>query len=471
MIYKMSPDYVVDFNTIQSLITEHQSEVSRLKLLEDYYKRGSSVLKEKKSEDGKPNNKLVHNYSKYISTILVGFFVGKPINITSEDIELLEKIMEFNKYNDEPAHNTSLAKKCSIYGYAYELLYNSRNKREKQVRMSVMDTKEIIYVVDNTVEELPLFAVRYYEHRLLDDYDYVIEVYDDINITTYQYCSKGHKKFKDGNLSQIGQPVPHGFKDVPMNLYMNNEELQGDFEPVMSLIKAYDYMNSWSMDDFESFTDCMLVLYGMLNMEVDENGNTKVPNFKQKKFVHIQDMEGKLEYLSKNINDTYNENMKNRLQSDIHKFSFAPDLTDQNFVGSASGEALKWKIQGLSSVRATKEQFFKKGLTRRNELLCNRLGLNDDMDRMNSIDYIFTENIPANFTELVNNARNMDGLISDATRIAYLGFDVEVELEKRKEEEKENSLAFNVDFNKIKETPLEEDEDENIEDDINGREE
>lgn len=450
MIYKMSPDYKINFETIESLITEHQKEKERLKLLEKYYQRGSAVL-EKAGEEGKPNNKIVHNYSKYITTLLVGFFVGKPINITSEDIQLLETITAFNKYNDEPSHNTSLAKKASIYGYAYELLYNSRNKQEKQVRMTVLDTKDVIYVVDNTVEELPLFAVRYFEHKLLDDYDYVVEVYDDVNITTYQYCSKGHKKAKNGSLTQVGQSVPHGFKDVPVNVYLNNEEMQGDFEPVMSLITAYDYMASWSMDDFESFTDCMLVLYGMLNMEVDENGNTRVPNFKQKKFVHIQDMEGKLEYLSKNINDTYNENMKNRLQADIHKFSFAPDLTDSNFVGNASGEALKWKIQGLSSVRATKEQFFKKGLMRRNELLCNRLGLNDSMDMMTEINYIFTENIPANFTELVNNARNMDGLISESTRIAYLGYDAELEMNKRREEEAESSLAFNVDFNKINE--------------------
>lgn len=465
MIYKMCPEYKVDFNTIENLIAEHNKEKERIELLERYYKRGSDVLKEKESKDGKPNNKTISNYSRYIVTILVGFFVGKPINITSEDIELLEHIVAFNKYNDEPSHNTSLAKKCAINGYAYELLYNSRNKNEKQVRMTVLDSKEVIYVVDNTVEELPLFAVRYFEHRLLDDYDYVIEVYDTVNVTRYQYYSRGHKKAKEGALVQSGQPIPHGFKDVPVNVYLNNEEMSGDFEPVIPLITSYDYMNSWSMDDFESLTDCMLVLYGMLNMQVDKDGNPKPPDFKKTKFVHIQDLNGKLEYLSKNINDTAVENFKNRLQADIHKFSFAPDLTDQNFVGSASGEALKWKIQGMSSIRATKEQFFKKGLARRNELLCNRWGINSDMDRMNSINYTFTENTPKNFTEMVNNARNTDGLLSERTRIEELGYDADVEFARREEEEANSSLAYSVDFTKMRdeEETINEDTDKDIE--------
>ena len=49
---------------------------------------------------------------------------------------------------------------------------------------------------------------------------------------------------------------------VPIAIYKNNEEEQGDFEQVISLIDAYDKMESDSLNDFEYFVDAYLALYG-----------------------------------------------------------------------------------------------------------------------------------------------------------------------------------------------------------------
>ena len=75
------------------------------------------------------------------------------------------------------------------------------------------------------------------------------------------------------------------------------------------------------------------------------------------------------EWLTKTINDTFIENMKNRLNADIHKFSFVPDMTDVNFASNASGVAIKYKLIGLEQIRSRKERFFKKAIQRRIELI------------------------------------------------------------------------------------------------------
>jgi SPP1 family phage portal protein len=49
---------------------------------------------------------------------------------------------------------------------------------------------------------------------------------------------------------------------VPIATYKNNEELIGDFEPVLSLIDAYDTMESDTVNDFDYFVDAYLALYG-----------------------------------------------------------------------------------------------------------------------------------------------------------------------------------------------------------------
>lgn len=47
------------------------------------------------------------------------------------------------------------------------------------------------------------------------------------------------------------------------------------------------------------------------------------------------------------------EAYKERLQKDIHKISFVPDLTDEAFSGTQSGEAMKYKLFGFQHMSAT----------------------------------------------------------------------------------------------------------------------
>jgi len=62
-------------------------------------------------------------------------------------------------------------------------------------------------------------------------------------------------------LSKVSEEE-HYFGAVPIAVFKNNEEEVGDFEKVISLIDAYDKMESDSLNDFEYFTDAYLALYG-----------------------------------------------------------------------------------------------------------------------------------------------------------------------------------------------------------------
>ena len=68
------------------------------------------------------------------------------------------------------------------------------------------------------------------------------------------------------------------------------------------------------------------------------------------------------EWLIKNSNDTTIENMKNRLDADIHKFAKCPNLADKEFASNASGIAIKFKTLGTENLVAIKERKFKRGL-------------------------------------------------------------------------------------------------------------
>jgi len=68
------------------------------------------------------------------------------------------------------------------------------------------------------------------------------------------------------------------------------------------------------------------------------------------------------EWLIKDTADAAIENVKSRLDNDIHKYSFCPNMSDENFASNASGVAIKFKTMGTENLVSTKERKFKKGL-------------------------------------------------------------------------------------------------------------
>ena len=411
---------------IKWIIEKHSEEKARIAELRDYYNNKNAIMNRQYKDTNKPQNRLSHPFASYITNMATGYFLGNPISYNSENQDLLERILDIFKYNDEADNNTTLAKYSSIAGYAVELLYIDENSN---ARFKALPGDEVVIVYDNTLEENILYAIRYFEEDIPgeDKTKTTINVYTSNTIQTY--------KLEDNEIAFIDE-VAHYFNDVPVSVYVNNDELYGDFERVKGLLDAYDKSQSDTANDFEYFTNALLVISGVL--VEDEEGL----NFKDNRVINFAGTDGKAEYLLKNINDSALENYKNRLVEDIHKFAQIPNLTDEQFAGNVSGESMKYKLMGLENIVSVKEAKFKKGLMRRIELLCNFLNIaTNDLMLYTDIQPIFTRNKPKNETELTNMVKSLYGILSDETLISILPFveNSKEEIEKR-DLEKENTL-------------------------------
>ena len=415
-------------DVIKWVISKHKAEKDRIAELMNYYNNNNTAINNRSYDDNKPSNKLSHPFASYITNMAVGYFLGKPISYNSNNSNLLSRINDVFKYNDEADNNTTLAKYSSICGYAVELIYADE---DSNARFKAIPADEVAIVYDNTLEENILCAVRYFDEEIVgtDKTKTTISVYTSDEIQTYE--------LKDEDINLIESEL-HYFQDVPIVVYINNDELYGDFEKVKSLIDAYDQAQSDTANDFEYFTNALLVISGIL--VDDENGL----DFKNNRVLNFTGSEGKAEYLIKNINDSALENFKNRLVEDIHKFSQIPNLTDEQFAGNVSGESMKYKLMGLENITGLKEAKFKKGLMRRIELLCNFLNLaTNDLMLYTDIQPIFTRNKPKNEVELANMVKGLYGILSDETLISILPFieNSNEEIEKRNKE-KESTLDY-----------------------------
>lgn len=376
--------------------------------LKNYYVGRHNVLYKHGRDNTDINNRLVCNYAAYISNISTGFFIGQPIVYKSvKDERGLETLLDIFKYNDEQAHNLELAEESSITGEAYEFLYLDN---DAQIRLATVPSEEITLICDSTLEQNILFAIRYYRIADLSGvaYEEYVDVYDSKNVSHYTY--------NGGGLKLLGV-TPHFFDDVPIIEYPNNRQHRGDFEDVISLIDAYNMAQSLTLDDLADFTDAFLLIKGM-----HVGGDEDAQKLRKRKIIELEDG-GDANWLIKNLNDTYVENVKRRLQNDIHKFSNIPDMSDDSFAGNASGVAIKYKLIGLEQIRSRKEREFKKSLQRRIELISGILKLKSQPPiDFRDIDIQFTANIPANLQEQSTIVQNLDGIISQKTLLGLLPF-------------------------------------------------
>ena len=408
-------------------------ELPRLQRLFDYYMGKHDILDKKNRLETKADAKVVSGYANYISTIATAYFLGKNISYKAEENnQEFEKLKEYLATEEEQKCNFELALNCSIFGKAYELLYIDEFQELKQ---KCLDTRDVFVIRDNTIDRNIIGAIRFdVEEITKSERKVTLEVYDNRTITTYSYTVSDGWSVKE--LSNAGEPIGtrlHGFNRVPIIEYLNNKVYKGDFENVISYIDAYNTAVSTSIDDLTDFSDAYLVMENMQGT-TDED----IEGINKNKII-LTSEDGKVYWLIKQVNDTYSQNVKDRINDDIHKFSFTPDMGDEKFSGNTSGVALEFKLLPLEQLGAQKEMYFKDSLNKRLQIMIEYLNLNIKYKEKKKV---FTRNLPRNLKEISEIMKNLKGLVSDETLISLFPSveDARVEIEKIKTEAEENNI-------------------------------
>ena len=401
---------------INHAVDKLMAERPRLQRLSDYYDGKQDIQKRLfRNNETTKNVKVTVNHAKYITDMNVGFMTGNPVKYTAAQGKNMDAVLEEMDTMDLQKHDTELEKDCSVMGYAYEILYLKElpepiNGQRVQTKVECIDPRAVVMVTDDTVEHDPLFAIYVQEKYDLDGRQngYLITAYTKSNVITYRteegyYINEYTPKTVD----------PHYFGDVPIIEYRNNEERQGDFEQEISLIDAYNTIQSDRVSDKEAFVDALLIFYGFgINEEDQADLRSGFINNAPSKSDGAS-----AEWLVKTFDEEQIELLKKSLEDDIHKTSYVPNMNDQNFMGNVSGEAMKYKLFGLLNLLATKTRYFTDGLRKRLKLLQNILAVRGQMADVTGCSIKITPNIPVNLSEAVSNVVAADGHIP--REIAY----------------------------------------------------
>jgi SPP1 family phage portal protein len=390
---------------LQYAINEHKKKIERWNALDAKYKTVYDKTKDEKSD----SKEYETNLAKLIVDSVTEVAFGNNISYTTDDDKDTDIDILVDLYNsddiDIASKDTELGMDLSKYGEGIESQYvvaktNDDGSQTGELRIEKIDPRGAFIVADETPAHEPMFAVQPMEVKALDG--------ETSNYEIHVYCRGGIKVYDVETLDDVENAKlleeKENLFDGEIQLYegRNNEERIGDFEPVISDINAYNEVKSDAINDIKAHVNAFLVSYGWDVTETldDENGDQGDGNDVA---ASTMNENARTEFLHNPLDGSAVDLLLSRIEKDIHKISYVPNMNDENFASNASGVAMQWKVFMLLALIATKYKYFGKMVKQRTRVTAGYLKFKDAIDIDTSkIKIGMKASLPINTAELID---------------------------------------------------------------------
>ena len=431
----LDADGIPRTDTLEAILREHDHQRERLVRLHGMYAREHSIMRRTRLK-GLPNNRLVHDLPGYIATMAAGYLVGNPVRYTAAEgqEEAFTPVLEAYEAASVESVDAELAMDAAVYGKAAEVCYADAEARP---RVAQLDARSAFVVYDDTVEHAPLLGIT-----RRDTFDARLERTGE-EVTLYTDRLIVHMRRTSRETPRETMREAHYFGGVPVVEYWNNAREEGDFEPVMGLIDAYDTLQSDRVNDKQQFTDAVFVLKGVGALGVDDTEEETVDadgtataagaagkeaedpsvRLRRTRTLFLPGDGADAQFVTKPDAESGNELLRMSLKSDIHKLCLVPDLTDEQFAGNVSGVAMRFKLLGLEQLTKIKERWFREGLRTRLRLFCAFLARKGTAAlNAEKVQITFSRSLPVNDLEIAQTLATYQGMVPEKLLLAQVPF-------------------------------------------------
>lgn len=427
-IYTLPKDTEITGKVIAQVIKNHNNDKVAFAKLESYIDDKPVMEREA------PNELLtIHNFAEYIRDTNVGYLLGNAVDYKATDNSKLDPIVDTYRSQSISELDTDLAEDLSMFGQAFENVFLDEDSNILSAKLSAYNT---VVVYDDTFKHNKMFAVYY--APVVDDKGMTKK--EEYDVTIWDKSVIMERTLKGEVMSEVpeGADKEHFVGEVPVIHYMNNKRMKGDYESVVSLIDAYNILQSDRVIDREKLVDAILAISGAKLTPEDQQA------IKDNRVMGLPEG-GKAEYILKQVNEADADVLRKTIAADIHKFSKTPDFTDEKFGSAPSGVSLKYKILSLEWNAQKKEQQFAAGLKDRFRVYVTLLKKSSKISGaidVNKVDAVFRRSLPKNDFETSQMINNLDGVVDQETLVGQLSFVNDAsEVVKKAQKEHEESLA------------------------------
>ena len=427
-IYTLPKDTEITGEVIAKVIADHKKSI-------DVFTRLESYMDDEPIMDRTPPNPLltINNFADYITSVNTGYLLGNPVDYKATDATDLDVVME--NYNSQQIYDldSDIANDCSMFGQAFENVYLDELSQATSAKLSVFNT-QVVY--DNTFKHNKLFAI-YYSPEVDNNGNTRAGMYD---VTIWTPTQILYRKLNGKNMTEADQPdAQHFAGTVPVLHYFNNKRMKGDYEPVITLIDAYNILQTDRVIDREKLVDAILAFHNTRMTEDD------MKSLKENRVIGLNS-DSRAEYITKQLDEQGADVLRQTIAADIHKFSKTPDLSDKAFGNAPSGVSILYKLLAFEQNIKNKERHFESALKQRFGLYVTLMKLQSKLGNIDpdKVDVVFRRALPKNDFETSQMINNLEGAVDIETLIGQLSFvDDASAVAEKAAKERETALAGN----------------------------
>ena len=208
------------------------------------------------------------------------------------------------------------------------------------------------------MEHAKLFALVWdRREKITEEQYYFVTVYTDRTARDFICGNLDGESFRP-----VGEVRYHWFGGVPVIAYTNNDDRQGILNRFCPLIDAYDGLMSSRLTDKKKFVDALLVFFGMTLAEGDE------AKLAREKFIDGAPWTPGPSTFKKPSTSPRSRCWRTAWSGEMHKMTLTVDMSDEQFAGNSSGQALKLKLLTMDLLARSKMRRMERGLRQRLEL-------------------------------------------------------------------------------------------------------
>lgn len=411
----------------ENLILECLKELEKTALskqtYQDYYEGKHSILKEYAMQDSRSNMKLVFNFPRKFVDNETGYLLGKPVNFVSKtDDEAIIDAIDKNMSHWDKEHNIVLRKQSEIFGESYELNYINQ---DGEFCSTVLNPLNFYVLEDGTADRNVLLAINKFKKQF--DGKTYLDVYTDNEIIHYEVENRN-------GLKEIGRHN-HIFGRVPVIVCPANTERSSGFQDVISLLDAYNAINSDLCNEIADHRNAYLVIE---NAKIEEEDLLKM---KSMGIIQVP-KGGAVKWLTKDINDSFVKNELENIERKIYDMMDEVNF-NENWASNTSSLALRNKLLNLENRVAMRQAIMEKVIRQRLKnlfiFLSKKEGTQFDY---RDVAIKFTRNLPTDLVGLADVIVKLQNVCSQETLLTLLPFVENPKLEVSKFEVEQNQIDF-----------------------------
>ena len=389
---------------LSTLINFSKAEKQEYIKMYDYYKGDTDAIRGYKIVTKRSNLKINVNYLKKFIKEEVSYTVGVPLTYDCDDSNVAKELIKSMQHWDEN-HDEDLMKYLLVFTRVYELYYIDRITGE--FCSKVITPLEGYAYLDRNGE--PVIFIHEWQDKL------------DTTKTYMDVYTKNRILHLDMNMNEISPATFHKFGEVPVSVGILTKEGTEDslYKDVKGLQDAIETNLSDIANEISDFRNAYLLFKGC---KIDKDG---LEQAKELGIMQTGDTKSDVEWLIKNINDSFIQNTLDRYIDTLYQIT-AHVNHNERLQSNLSSLALRSRLIALEQKCSLNINAHKNIVKKRIRLLCdylNKIALDKKIYDYKNILIKYTQNVPQDDLMTAQTlAQLAEGTISKATARAQFSF-------------------------------------------------